>query len=110
MMKIKKYTVVFAPEAVQEIKDIVKWYSAQQKGLGKKFKANLKKSLDIAKQNPLAYTVRYDDVRFFVPAKFPYAAHFTIDTEERKMIVYAVLAFKQNPETNWVKRPSKKSK
>lgn len=76
---MKKYTLVFTPEAIQEIRHAADWYNEQQKGLGKRFKTQLKKELDKLKQNPLSRSVRYDDVRFAVTEVFPYAAHYTID-------------------------------
>jgi len=80
------------------------YYNEQQKGLGKRFKTQLKKELDKLKQNPFSRSLRYDDVRFAVPEVFPYAAHYTIDEEAHVIIIQAVLAFPQDPEVNWKKR------
>jgi hypothetical protein len=101
---MKKYTLVFTPEAIQEMRNAADYYNEQQKGLGKRFKTQLKKELDKLKQNPFSRSLRYDDVRFAVPEVFPYAAHYTIDEEAHVIIIQAVLAFPQDPEVNWKKR------
>jgi hypothetical protein len=101
---VKKYKSLFTPEAILEIKDIVAWYDEQQKGLGKRFKTLLKKELDKVRQNPFSRSLRYDDVRFAVTPIFPYAAHYTIDENSHAVIVLAVLGFKQDPKTKWLKK------
>lgn len=92
---MKKYKLLFTPEAVQEINYVAGWYNKQQKGLGKRFKTLLKKELAKLKQNPFTRSVRYDDVRFAIPDVFPYAAHYIIDEQSGTIIIQAVLAFKQ---------------
>lgn len=101
---MKKYALLFTPEAIEEIRHIAEWYNEQQKGLGKRFKTQLKKELDKLKQNPFSRSVRYDDVRFAVTEVFPYAAHYIIDEAAHTIIIQAVLAFPQDPESNWKKR------
>ncbi len=44
----------------------------------------------------------YDEVRLAVVDKFPYAAHYIVDGTLVK--IQAVLAFKQNPDNNWITR------
>lgn len=98
---MKKYSLVFTPEAIKEIKDIADWYNQQQKGLGARFKNALKKEIDKLKPNPFTRSIRYDDVRFAVAAVFPYAAHYTIHEPSQTIIIQAVLAFAQSPHEHW---------
>lgn len=100
---MKKYKILYVPEAVREIKEASKWYNKQQKNLGKRFKDELKKEINKLKQNPFSHSVRYDDVRLAKPKAFPYAAHYTIDDESKAITIQAVLAYKQDPDTNWKK-------
>jgi len=92
----KIYQLLFTPEAIGHIKHISEWYNNQKKGLGARFKSNLKNVLADVKKNPFYHSFRYDDVRFAIPDKFPYAAHYTI--KENIIIVHAVFAFKENPD------------
>ncbi|MDX2049136.1 MAG: type II toxin-antitoxin system RelE/ParE family toxin [Chitinophagaceae bacterium] len=101
---MKKYKLFFTGEAVDEIKHIAAWYELQKRGLGKRFKTLLKEELGKIKQNPFTRSVRYDNVRFAVPAVFPYAAHYTIDEPTRTVTIHAVLGFSQDPEENWLKQ------
>jgi hypothetical protein len=99
----KKFKLVFTPEAVAQINAIVTWYNKQQKGLGTRFKNNLKKVLAATKQNPFTHSYRYDNVRCALPQKFPYAAHYTIDETNYTITIHAVFAFKENPD-KWDKK------
>lgn len=55
-------------------------------------------------KNPLSRSIRYDDVRFALLERFPYAAHYTIDKPTHTICIQAVLSDYQNPETHWKKR------
>ena len=79
-----------------QIKKIIHWYSAENKGLGKRFKRELNLALQKTKLNPTFATFRYDEIRYAIPTKFPYAAHYSI--QENTKIIHAVFAFKESPE------------
>jgi hypothetical protein len=72
------YKVRYAPEALEEIKAV--------------------------KARPLSRSFRYDDVRFAVVDRFPYAAHYTVDQTAKVIKIQAILAFAQDDKTNWEKR------
>ena len=97
---IKKYKLSFTPEATMQIKNIVLWYNTESKGLGERFKKELKLALEKTKLNPTYSSFRYDEIRYAIPFKFPYAAHYSID--QRLIIIHAVFAFKESPE-KWIK-------
>ncbi len=59
-------------------------------------------SLTEVGKNPLARVIRYDGIRFAVPKKFPYAAHYIVDEAAKIVIIQAVFGFAENPE-KWVK-------
>lgn len=96
-----RFTVKYAPEALQEIQHAVDYYNKLSSGLGGSFKQNLLVAIKAAKLNPTYNSFRYDDVRFAVVKKFPYAAHYTIDHDNNIVKIQAVLAFSRNPDTNW---------
>lgn len=99
-----RITVKYAPEALQEIQHTIDYYNSVADGLGNRFKQNLLAAIKAAKLNPTYNSFRYDDVRFAVVKKFPYAAHYTIDQANHIVKKQAVLAFSQNPDTNWMIR------
>jgi hypothetical protein len=99
-----KFSIKYAPDALQEIKQIVDYYNSLADGLGFRFKKNLLSAINILKLNPAYNSFRYDDVRFAVVKKFPYAAHYTIDQTNSIVKIQAVLGFSQNPDINWMIR------
>ena len=96
-----RFTVKYAPEVLQKIQHAVDYYNELSYGLGKRFKQNLLAAIKAAKLNPTYNSFRYDDVRFAGVKKFPYAVHYTIDHINHIIKIQAVLAFSQNPDTNW---------
>jgi len=99
-----RFKVAYSPESLQEIKRIVEWYNDASSGLGERFKQNLLKEITIIKQSPLTRSFRYDEVRFAVVKKFPYAAHYTVDEQHKLIKIQAVLSFAQDSDTNWKMR------
>jgi hypothetical protein len=86
---------------MQEIERIVIFYNDASTGLGTKFKKNLLVEFAAIKQNPFTRSFRYDNVRFAVVKKFPYAAHYTIDEENHIIKIQGVFGFSQDAEANW---------
>ncbi len=99
---MRKYKVVITPRAITEIQHAVDYYNSRQSGLGKIFYNDFKREVSSVAQNPFSRAVRYDDVRFAVLDKFPYAAHYNI--EENTIVVYGVISMYMDPETSWIKR------
>jgi plasmid stabilization system protein ParE len=98
---MRSYKLSFTPAATDHVKDIALWYNKQLKGLGKRFKDNLKTELTQIKKNPFSRSFRYDEVRYAVVKKFPYAAHYTVDDETSIITIHAVFGFKEDPD-KWV--------
>lgn len=99
-----RFKVVYSPESLQEITRIINWYKEINTGLGNRFKKNLLVEIAAIKQNPFTRSIRYDEVRFAVVKKFPYAAHYTIEEKQNLIKIQAVLGFSQDSETNWKMR------
>ena len=73
---MKTYKVVVLNIAKVDVKEAHKWYDTQLKGLGKRFKNEVKRQIALIKINPQTRSVRYDDVRLAVIEKFPYSIHY----------------------------------
>ena len=96
-----RFKIAYSPESLEEIKRIVNWYNDIHPDLGDRFKKNLLAEIAAIKQNPLARSFRYDDVRFAVVKKFPYAAHYTVDETNKLIKIQAVFGFSQDSDANW---------
>jgi hypothetical protein len=98
------FKLAFSPESLIEIDKIISFYNEVSDGLGNRFKKNLLTELSNIKRNPFARSFRYDEVRFAVIKKFPYAAHYTVDNKKNIIKIQAVLGFAQDSEANWKNR------
>ena len=67
--------------AVKELKDAIEYYEIQQKGLGQKFKDEIKRSLKIIKRFPEIGSSEKGDVRKFLLHKFPYKILYSIENK-----------------------------
>ena len=65
---------------------------------------NLLAEIAEIKKAPFTRSFRYDEVRFAVVRKFPYAAHYTFEKDNRILKIQAVLGFAQDSATNWKMR------
>jgi hypothetical protein len=94
---MKKYTVVFAPLAMQDIEDAAAYYNEQQPGLGKHFAVQLQHALAAIKRNPFFSAVRYEDIRCAQVPKFPFLVHYKIDEPTTTVTIAAVYSTFQQP-------------
>ncbi len=97
------YKSVILPLAKEDIREAALWYNKQQKGLGKRFTAEVREKVHFIRLNPKASNVRYNSVRTAVLNVFPFMVHFTIDEKNKTVIVSAVLHTSRDPEL-WKKR------
>lgn len=85
------YKSLILPLAKEDIQEAAKWYNKQQKGLGKRFTAEVRENVHFIMKNPKASNVRYNSVRTAVLNVFPFMIHFTVDEKNKTVIVSAVL-------------------
>ena len=93
-----KFKIVFAPPVKQDIQEAVYWYNSKQKGLGKRFLNELKNHINIIKENPQSFAVRYDNIRCLPIKEFPFMIHYTVDIDNKTIYIYAVFHTSRNPD------------
>ncbi len=98
---MRSFIIQYAPEALEEIQHVINYYNSVSPKLGNRFKNNLLLEIKLLKQNPKYNSFRYDEVRFAVVKRFPYAAHYTVDYVKKVVKIQAVLSFSQDPDVNW---------
>ncbi|MEO9803277.1 MAG: type II toxin-antitoxin system RelE/ParE family toxin [Reichenbachiella sp.] len=84
------YELIIKPAAEQDLIEIAQWYESQSAGLGKRFLEAIEVKVLFIESNPELYQKRYKEVRFALVKRFPYAIHYTI--ESQKVYVHAVLS------------------
>jgi len=94
------YKVVILPVAKQDIRKNAKWYNKKQKGLGKRFTAEVRNTIKHIKHNPENIVTRYRSYKTAIVKVFPYMVHFLVNEDKKEITVYAVFAMKQSTE-NW---------
>ena len=93
------YKSVILPSAKKDIREAAKWYEKQQRGIGKRFLAEVRKKNQQLNRNPFAYAIRYGNVRTAIVDIFPYMIHFTIESGN-SILISAVLHTSLNP-SSW---------
>ena len=97
------YKAIILPLAKLDISDAAVWYNSKQKGLGKRVTKKVRSKVLFICKNPKASTVRYDNTRCAVLDVFPFMIHYTIDEQNKAIIVIAVFHTSLNPD-RWRKR------
>jgi len=91
------HQVILLPAAKQDIREAATWYHSQQNGLGKRFTNEVRTRVQLIRNNPKAFTIRYDDVRTAVLDVVPFMIHYTIEEEKRLIVVSAVMHTTRDP-------------
>ena len=81
-------SVVFRPQAEDEVLEVERWYEARREGLGSEFGAAVDEMIARIVDNPLAFQRVRGETRRGVLQRFPYAVYFRATAEE--IIVLAV--------------------
>ncbi len=97
------YKAIILPLAKEDVKVAAHWYNDNQKGLGKRFIKDVRSKILYIRKNPKSVSTRYDDTRCVVLNTFPFMVHFSIDEEQKVIIVSAVFHTSLNPD-RWKKR------
>ncbi len=91
-----KYKYQITPAARDEFRMAREWYQQQHvKGLSDRFAQAVKDCIIKIRENPLAYAVRYKNVRIAHPEKFPYSIHFY--PENNTLIITSIIYQGRNP-------------
>jgi plasmid stabilization system protein ParE len=89
---------IILPLAKEDIREAAKWYNKRQEGLGKRFILEVREKVQFIRKNPNASNIRYDGVRTAVLNVFPFMVHYTVDENNKTIIISAVLHTSRNIE------------
>ena len=99
-----RWTVFFSEEALNELQSAVSYYESCMSGLGVRFMVAFEQQIARLSSNPYSRAVRYLEVRLAVLENFPYAIHYVIRENTRKVIVQTVLSMHRDPKDTWKQR------
>lgn len=94
------FKITILPSAKSDLDIARKWYSKQQKGLGRTFLNKFKEYQSILETNPHFFK-RYKNVHTLPMKQFPFMIYFNIDVKNRSVLILAVLHTSINPR-NWL--------
>jgi len=92
------YKSIILPLAKKDIKETATWYSSKQKSLGKRFTNSVRDKVKFICENPKAIAIRYNDTRTAILDVFPFMIHFTIQENQKTVVISAVFHTGRNPD------------
>lgn len=94
---MKTHKILFSQGALLDMRDARLWYNLQQKGLGKRFTEDVRKTVVSVKLNPYFASVKFENIRTAVCKTFPYAVHYEIDEGESLVRITSIFHFSRRP-------------
>ena len=101
-----RYSIKIDIDAIKDVQNTFDWYELKSKGLGLRYKSQVKKQINSLKQNPELFSIKYNKVRCRKIEKFPFLIHYEIDETIKLVYVFAVIHTSRNPEI-WNTRNNK---
>lgn len=85
------YDFLFFDEVITDIQEIKLWYKGKREGLEIEFVIEINKAIQLILSTPMAYAVRYRNIRIAHPKVFPYNIHFYIDEIKELIVITAII-------------------
>lgn len=93
--------IIFDDLAKKEYDDTIEYYEIEIKGLGSRFKAEIKRALRNILKFPTIGTIEEADIRRYILHKFPFKILYSIE----KDYIYIIAIAHMHREPNyWIKR------
>ena len=89
------YKLLLLERAVLELEDACVYYNKQVSGLGYEFEEEIAVLLELIKENPLLFPIKFAYIHEAVVKRFPFVINYEIS--EKQIIVSAIFHVKQNP-------------
>ena len=96
------YEIIILVRADLEVDDIIEYYELASNGLGIKFNNEFENYVETLKTFPF-FEEKYNIVRTLPLKKFPYTIHFTVDENEKIILIQAITSNHQDPNTTRIK-------
>lgn len=97
------YRIIVHPSARLDLIEAIEWYNERQSNLGFRFYRATQTTIQLIKENPEVFAIRYKTTRTAIIRKFPFMIHFMIDKQTESITVLAVLCTYRNPEF-WIEK------
>lgn len=81
-----------------DLKEINEWYKEINKELWNSFTTEFRLRINLIKENPLSFELKYNNIRIVFLKKFPYGIHYSYNAEENVIEIYSVFHTSRDPE------------
>jgi hypothetical protein len=92
---VATYQIIILEPAVAEIAGSCLYYDEKLPGLGIEFEEEVFKLLELIKNNPLLFPVKFSHIREAVMARFPFVINYEV--YGKQIIVSAIFHTKRHP-------------
>lgn len=87
---MKRFEVLFSPQALTDIEEAVDYYNKISLGLGNRFLTEFERTYKAISLNPFFASVKYGQVRCAAFNKFPFSVHYLINSRTKAVTIVAV--------------------
>ena len=87
--------LIILERAVFELEDACLYYNKQVSGLGFEFEEEVVSLLELIKDNPLLFPIKFSHIHEAVIKRFPFVVNYEVSGKQ--VIVSAIFHVKQNP-------------
>lgn len=91
------YVFVNNPKLILDIEDSVDYYKSINSELATAFLDRLEEAKKHIADFPLAFQIKYKNVRTVLLKQFPYHIHYIVDDTKKQIVVLAVIHAYKNP-------------
>ena len=89
------YEIVVHESAEEESNAAAVFYESRETDLGKEFLEELSQGFHRITENPLSYSIHFDEYRRYLMGRFPYGVVYRI--EGQQILVFAVAHLRRRP-------------
>ncbi len=90
------FKVIILEQAISEIADSCSYYNEKVSGLGDEFEEEIFQMIEIIKENPFLFPVKFADIHEAVLLRFPFVVNYEV--WGKQIIVLAVFHTKRHPD------------
>ena len=90
------YKVIILEQAISEIADSCSYYNEKVSGLGYEFEEEIFQMIEIIKENPFLFPIKFVNIHEAVLLSFPYVVNYEV--WGKQIIVSAVFHTKRHPD------------
>lgn len=91
------YTFVNRPAVRSDIINAICYYKSISPKLAKQFLFRIREAKIYIKRSPLAFEVKYNNVRTLLLKQFPFHIHYIINDNQKQIIIVAIVHAYRNP-------------